>query len=261
MTTAVAATKKETIQVGPLKVQILRGGKGSPLLVLHREFGSPGWIQCLEDLAARHTIYLPSHPGFDSSDLPQWARSVRDLASLHLWLLDELKLSGIDVLGLGFGGWIAAEMATMNHKVFRKMALAAPMGVQPKEGEIYDQFLVGPLEYIQACFHDKTKCNQQWGSQPTVDQLEIWEINREMTTRVAWKPYMFDQSLPHLLPGVKTPTLLVWGKEDKIVPASCGKQYQQLLPNARLETIAAAGHCVEYEKPKELAKLVGDFLA
>lgn len=260
MTTVTAATKKETVQLGALKVNLVKGGKGNPLLVLHRDFGSPGWVPFIEELAAKHTVYLPSHPGFDGSEVPQWARTVRDLAALHIWLLSELKLTGVDVLGLGFGGWIAAEMATMDHKLFRKMALVAPMGVQPKEGEIYDQFLVSPLEYIQASFHDTTKANQQWGSQPTVDQLEIWEINREMTTRVAWKPYMFDQSLPHLLPGVKTPTLLVWGKEDKIVPAACAKQYQQGIPGARLETIAGAGHCVEYEKPKELAKLVSEFL-
>lgn len=259
--TTVTAAQKQTAQLGQLKVQYLKNGKGNPLLILHRDTGSPGWIPFTEELTAKHTVYLPSHPGFDMTEIPQWARTVRDLATLHLWLLEELKVTNVDVVGLGFGGWIAAEMATMNHKVFRKMVLVSPMGIQPKEGEIYDQFLVGPLEYMQVGFHDKAKFSHHWTSQPSIDQLEVWEINREMATRVAWKPYMFNQSLPHLVLGVKTPTLLVWGKDDKVVPVNCGKQYQQLMPNARLETIANAGHYVEYEHPKELGKLVADFLA
>jgi pimeloyl-ACP methyl ester carboxylesterase len=56
------------------------------------------------------------------------------------------------------------------------------------------------------------------------------------------------------------PTLIVWGKQDRIVPSVCGEQYRDLIPGARLETIAGGGHFVEAEKPAELAKLVRDFV-
>jgi pimeloyl-ACP methyl ester carboxylesterase len=94
----------------------------------------------------------------------------------------------------------------------------------------------------------------------TTDQLEQWDICREMVFRTAWKPYMYSQTLPHLLGGVKTPALVVWGDDDKHVPKSAGEVYAKSLRNARLETVAACGHYVDMEKPDELARLVLTFV-
>jgi pimeloyl-ACP methyl ester carboxylesterase len=96
-------------------------------------------------------------------------------------------------------------------------------------------------------------------AEPPLDQLEQWEINREMTSRIAYKPYMFDQSLPQLIRGVATPALIVWGAQNRIVPLVCGEQYREAITGARLTTISGAGHFVEVEKPAELAKLVREF--
>lgn len=70
---------------------------------------------------------------------------------------------------------------------------------------------------------------------------------------------MYDQTLPHLIRGVRTPTLIVWGSGDRVVPQVCGEQYREAIAGARLETISGCGHFVEVEKPAELAKLVRDF--
>jgi len=57
-----------------------------------------------------------------------------------------------------------------------------------------------------------------------------------------------------------TPALVVWGREDRIVPLECGERYAKSLPRARLELIAGAGHLVDMEKPDALASLVTRFL-
>jgi len=242
------------------RVQLLKGGSGDPVVVLHHDVGNPGWLPFYEALAKQHAVYVPSHPGFGKSDRPDWARTVRDLACMELWLLNELGLHQVSLCGLGFGGWIAAEMASMDRHLIKKLVLVGAMGVQPREGEILDQFLISSTDYVKAGFHDQ-KHFQALHGEPDVDLLEFWEIAREMTTRVAWKPYMFDQSLPHLLPGVKTPTLLVWGREDRVVPMDCAKRYLETLPNARLEVLPNCGLRAEVERPKELARLVHDFIA
>lgn len=82
-----------------------------------------------------------------------------------------------------------------------------------------------------------------------------------MTTRIAWKPYMFDRSLEHLLRGVDAPTLVVAGSGDRLVPPVCAHQYTELIPGAQLTTIDGAGHFVEIERPDELAAVVAPFLA
>ena len=58
---------------------------------------------------------------------------------------------------------------------------------------------------------------------------------------------------------MKTPTLVVWGREDRIVPLECGERYAKALPHARLVVIESAGHLVDMERPAELARPVIDF--
>ena len=86
-------------------------------------------------------------------------------------------------------------------------------------------------------------------------------MNRETTFRIAWRPYMYNPSLPHLLGAVRTPTLLVWGREDRVVPLECGEPYAKALPAARLSVLDGVGHFVDLERPAELARAIVDFAA
>ena len=134
------------------------------------------------------------------------------------------------------------------------------MGIKPERGDIADQALVSYIDYVRLGFVDQKVYDRIYGAETPTKTLEQWDLNREMTFRIAWKPYMYSQTLPHLLGGVTAPALVVWGREDSIVPLECGERYVKALPNARLEVINQAGHFVEMEKPDELAKLVGGFL-
>ncbi len=261
MTTTMNRYTEETVEVLDVKVQVLKGGKGQPLFVFHHDVGNPGWLPFYDLLAGRFTVYVPSHPGFGKSGRPEWMRSVRELAMVYTCMLKDLKIERLSVVGLGFGGWVAAEMAVMCHHLFDRMVLVGPMGLQPTQGEILDQLLISTLEYVRTGFAEQATCNQIYGREPDIDQLEQWEINREMTTRIAFKPYMFDQQLPFLLPGVDTPTLIVWGRDDMIVPLSCGERYRRTLKQAELRVLEKCGHFVEAEQPQELAHLVTGFMA
>jgi pimeloyl-ACP methyl ester carboxylesterase len=249
------------VEVAGGKVQMLGAGSGRPLFVLHHDVGSPGWLPFYATLADNFTVYVPSHPGFGKSDRPEWMRSVRDLAIVYRWLLQRLNVAPVMMVGLGFGGWVAAEMAMMCHHGISHLILVNPMGFQPKQGEILDQFLINTIDYVRSGFENQDSYVEQYTAEPTLDQLEQWEINREMTSRIAYKPYMYDQTLPQLIRGVSAPTLIVWGAQNRIVPRICGEQYRDAISGARLETIARAGHFLEVEKPAELAKMVGDFAA
>jgi len=247
------------IEVAGGKIQMLKAGAGRPLLVLHHDVGNPGWLPFYDDLARDFTVHVPSHPGFGKSDRLEWMRTVRDMAIFYNWFLEDLALDSVVTVGLGFGGWIAAEMAMMCHHDSSRLILAGAMGMQPSKGEILDQFLISTIDYVKAGFSDERNYVELYTAEPTVDQLEQWEVNREMTSRIAWKPYMYDQTLRYLIGGVRTPTLVVMGKEDRVVPAECGEQYRDAIKGARLETVASSGHFVEVEQPAEFAKLVREF--
>jgi pimeloyl-ACP methyl ester carboxylesterase len=242
------------------KVELLKGGNGSPVFVFHHDIGNPGWLPYYDELSQKHTVYVPSHPGFGKSERPEWARSVRDIGCIYHWLLKELELDSTAAVGLGFGAWVAAEMAAMCRRQFTHLLLVNAMGIQPPSGEIMDQFLVSTLDYVRAGFSDQTKFVELYKERPEVEQLVQWEINREMTTRIAYKPYMFDQALPYLIKAVAVPTLIVWGANNRIVPQSCGERYQQLMPNAKLQLLDG-GHYLEVEKPDDLAQLTKSLIA
>jgi pimeloyl-ACP methyl ester carboxylesterase len=256
--------ESETVPIAGTALHVQRAGAGAPLLVLHHDTGSPARLPFLDLLARHFTVIAPSHPGYDGSQRPDWMRSVRDVAVVYQWLLAERDLTRdpgrCSLVGLGFGGWIAAEMATMAPRVFRRLVLVGAMGIKPERGEIADQALLSYIDYVRRGFADQRAFDRTFGAEPTTSTLEQWDLNREMTFRIAWKPYMYNPTLPHLLGGVGVPALVVWGRDDRIVPLECGERYTKSLARARLEVIDDAGHFVEMEKPDELAQLVTRFL-
>jgi pimeloyl-ACP methyl ester carboxylesterase len=251
----------ESIRVAGQPLPILKGGTGDPVLVLHHDVGSLADLPFYDGLARQFTVYVPSHPGYDGSERPEWMRSVRDVAMVYQWLLADRGLSGVSLVGLGFGGWIAAEMAAMSPRAFRRLVLVGAMGIKPAAGEILDQALVSYVDYVRAGFEDQGAFDRLFGAEPPTSRLEQWDLNREMTFRIAWKPYMYSQTLPHLLGGVRAPALVVWGRRDRIVPLECGERYARILPQARLAVVEGAGHFVEMEQPDVVGKLITEFAA
>ena len=137
-----ALFSEERVLAAGAEVLVRKGGGGEPLVVLHDEMGQPGWLGLHEELAQRYTVYALSLPGFGVTERLDWVMNVRDTATWCLWALEDLGLSGVNVLGFSLGGWLAAEMATQSPGAFRRMALAAPAGVLPPSGEILDMFLI-----------------------------------------------------------------------------------------------------------------------
>jgi len=250
---------KRVVELTGAKLHLARAGSGRPVLVLHHDIGSPDRLPFYDALASRFDVLVPHHPGYGKSERPQWLRSVRDVAVIYQSLLAELGIERATLIGLGFGGWIAAEMATMAPREFHRLVLVGAMGLKPPDGDIFDQAIVSYIDYACAGFHDQQAFATVYGD-VTTDQLVEWDLCREMSFRIAWKPYMYNPTLPQLLGGVRAPALVVWGEDDKIVPRSAGERYADLLPNARLEIVRAAGHCVDMEQPEQLARLVGAFI-
>ena len=82
----------------------------------------------------------------------------------------ERGLTGVSLLGLGFGGWIAAEMATMAPAAFRRLVLVGAMGILPAAGEILDQALVSYIDYARAGFADQAAFDRLFGADPPTPQ-------------------------------------------------------------------------------------------
>ena len=97
--------------------------------------------------------------------------------------------------------------------------------------------------------------------EPSAEQEELWEVGREQSARLAWKPYMYNQTLPYLLRRLKgLQTLIIAGKQDAIVPADSFRIYNESIPGSMLSLIDQSGHRPEIEKMEDFLKVTTDFL-
>ena len=255
---------ESTIYVGGTGVTLVKGGPGRPLLVLHEELGHPGWLSWHEDLSRDHSLIVPVHPGFGPLPRADWISSVRDLAGFYSRMLREMDLDQVDVIGFSLGGWIAAEMAAADSRQFRRMALVAPMGLRPPEGEIMDMFVVTARTYLNASVLDSASVPEfasLYGGEETPGQFEAWEDARAESARLAWKPYMHNPSLGPLLEAVQgLPTLIVWGGDDAVVPLSAGHLYNRVITGSELAVLDDCGHRPEIEQTAQFVRIVRGFL-
>ena len=255
---------EETVAAAGVELALLRGGSGKPLLILHDELGYPGWMAWNEKLAQDRTLLIPLQPGFGKTPRIDWIRSYRDLAGFYSQVLRELRLEPIDVIGFSAGGFIAAEMAAADPNIFSHMVLVAPMGIKPAEGEIMDFFAVTVGNHLLATIADPVKSpefGKLYGGQMTPERFEAFEDARSETARIGWEPFMHNPSLPYLLRGLKTPTLLIWGTRDVIVPRGCVDAYRAPLPGAQVVEIEGVGHRPEIENVVEFDRAVRKFIA
>jgi pimeloyl-ACP methyl ester carboxylesterase len=206
-----------------------------------------------EILATDHAVSVPDLPGFGDSSRPAWARNVRDLAVLTGQWMRTIKLGAAIVVGCGFGGWVAAELATMAPELYSHLVLVGAAGLPPRDGEILDQMMVNHSTYVRSAFNDQSAYESVFGDVVGDHVLLQWDLCREMVTRVTWKPYMYNRGLEPLLGGVDIPSLVVWGERDAVVPIECAERFSLALKAARVEVVPRAGHAVDLEQPEALA--------
>jgi pimeloyl-ACP methyl ester carboxylesterase len=255
---------EETVNVAETQLTLVRGGSGKSLLMLHDELGYPGWVTWNEELAKEHELIIPLQPGFGKTPRLEWVRDFRDLAGFYAWVVREMKLDPVDVIGFSAGGFIAAEMAAADPKIFKHLILVAPMGLKPAKGEIMDIFPLTIRSHLRATVADPAspEFGKIYGGEMTPEQFEAFEDARSETARIGWEPYVHNPSLEYLLRGVKNlPTLLVWGSQDRIVPKGCIEAYQKAIAGAKVVEIPGVGHRPEIENSAEFMKAVKAFLA
>ena len=243
---------KDYVEVAGAKVHLLSRGEGAAILSLHSIEGNLGFLPYLDALAQSARVYAPTHPGYGTSERPEWLETISDLARFYLWMLQELEMDRVHLIGGFMGGWIAAEMATMCPQALHSLTLIGTAGVRPDEGEIADIFLLGEQGTMDLAISSPG---------PIATAIEAEQPNmrirgREMTTRLCWKPYMHSPSLIHLLPRVEVPALVLWGENDRIVPVSVGARIADAMPNVRLEIIADTGHLPHIERSEEVIPLL-----
>ena len=264
MTTSVGPFAEATVQVAHTQLYLLKGGTGQPLIVLHGVEGHEGWLSFHEALAEHATVYAPAHPGYGQTERPAWMETITHQAVFYQWFLQEANLQRVDLVGVGVGGWIAAQMAVMCPARLSHLVLVDAAGVRPQQSDAMDIFIMPWREVIERSLSDAENCAEAlriYTATPLQEFGGVREAGRSMSMRMCYRPYMYDPALLPMLGKIQLPTLVVWGAQDQIIPLECGHLYQQAIPGATLRVIDRCGHWPHFEQPEALADLIREFIA
>jgi pimeloyl-ACP methyl ester carboxylesterase len=265
--------RQVAVSNGRFQISVVEEGSGPPLLFLHGISGL-NWDESLSALAEHHRVIAPRHPGYGDASQDE-LDTVQDLVYAYLDLLDALGLDGVPLVGHSLGGMIAAELAATQPKRFTKLVLLAPMGYFHLDHPTFDFFACTPSEMAAAFFKDPdSAAAHSAGDRGLVriaqvghespegrDLIEVY-VERTKTLATAAK-YLWpipNRGLNKRIHRITTPTLVVWGDSDHVVPPAYADDFVRGIRGARSVIMRDAGHELMLEHPQEVVGLIESFL-
>jgi pimeloyl-ACP methyl ester carboxylesterase len=256
--------KEFMINADGRQTQVLRGGKGEPLVYLHSAIGETLWLPFHQTLSDHFDLIAPSHPGFGLSAGYEEIDNIEDMVFHYLDLFESLKLDRFNLVGSSLGGWIAAEFAVRYPERIKHLVLVDAAGLWLDEWPIPDFFtkLQNPLALRALLL---TKPDSFFGdllfpAETDDDRLEMALKAMQTTARLGWNPFMHNPKLQRRLKRITSPTLVLWGADDKLLATAYAEAYQKAIPGSQLKIIADCGHLPMFEQESQFVESVRDFL-
>jgi pimeloyl-ACP methyl ester carboxylesterase len=270
MTASAVDVRDETVRVwdGRLRLHVKVAGDGPPVLYFHPLPGL-AWGPLLDQLAQRHTVYAPEHPGTSPGD-PQAISEVHTFTELLLVYEETIRALGLDgpaALGQSFGGMVAADLAATFPRLFSKLVLAAPIGLWRDDAPIpLMQMVAGPPEEVPKYLfaHPGSEAARAATALPADPALvpaaiaqSTWNVG--CTTKFAWP--IADHGLGRRLHRIRVPALVVWGRDDALVPVAYAAEFGSRIAGSQVEVLDDCGHVVQVDQPERTWTAISKFLA
>ena len=254
------------------------GGSKPPLLFLHGLGGLwQNWLLNLPAFMGTNRVIAPDLPGFGGSEMPSGRISIQGFARVIDALCERLEITDPVVIGNSMGGFIGAELALAFPTRVRKLVLISAAGISAENMWREPIMAIGRLMAVGT-------------ARAGVKQLPV--VNRPRLRRAALQlviryperlsvplaselvvgagtpgfvgglDAVLGYSFRDRLPEIEIPVLIVWGRNDILIPVEDAYEFERLIgPNARLEVFDDTGHLAMLERPSRFNKLLADFIA
>lgn len=273
LTPAVAPTQmglpppKETSVFGQ-KIQYVDVGTGPVVVLLHGLGGSSvNWAFNLLALSQKYRVIAPDQIGFGRSDKPLINYRVGTYVDFLDKFLDGLSVERASLVGNSMGGWIASLYALKYPKRVERVVLVDAAGFAPPK-----EFDLSTLSGLNPSTREQTRYllnlvffNPILKSDANVDATLAARISAGdgyTIQSLVESIYRNEDMLDGKLAGIKQPTLIIWGREDGLLPlARDGEKFKKELPSAQFVIFEQCGHVPQAEKPAEFNAAVLKFLS
>ena len=266
---AQAAPQEKTATVFGAKIYYLEAGDAAkPTVILLHGLGSSGvsWQLNIAPLAANYHVIVPDQIGFGKSDKPMLKYRVGTYADFLDKFMSEIKVEKAHLVGNSLGGWVAAWTAIKYPNRVEKIVLADAAGLKLREIDLkqiyglnystrdeirqlvklvfYNQAIFGSEIFIDQSMNIRVQANDGY----TINSL-IESIKRD------------EDFLNNRLSEIKKPTLIIWGKQDGLLPVSDAETFNKGIAGSELVIFDQCGHAPQVEKAADFNKKVLEFLS
>lgn len=246
-------------EISPNAVMIK--GDGPPLVYLHGLLG-PEWDGLLDDLATRRRVHAPAHVGSDEPEELRHVDGIYDLVLYYDELFDRLGLEQFDLVGHSFGGMVAAEIAAAYPARVRRLALIDPLGLWRDDAPVEDYLMVPPERQVALLLGDPGRDDVKAKlALPDDPEAQLREILHRITVMASSAHFLWpipERGLKKRLHRIRAETLILWGADDRLVPAVHADDFAALIAKSELAIIPGAGHAPQFDQRAAVsARLLG----
>ena len=265
-------TMEETILIDGINVCYRVEGKGEPLLLIHgMAFSHEVWNKTIKEVSKSFTVYAIDLPGFGCSDKPAVDYGLSYYLDFMKKFVDTLNIQKCVLVGMSMGGEIAAAFAAKYPDRIDRLVIINAKGFSPLIKGIRSLPVVGSPTYLLMSgsrgYLKRYVENMMYDRSVLREDLveEEWARIRDPSYRSSLSrnaKYLstVDVEFPNTLKNIKAKTLIIWGKEDVILPVADAYKFKDNIENSRLVVINKCGHVPVLERNEELNRALMTFL-
>ncbi len=255
--------KTTTIDINGHPCRVWSKGSGPKLGWIAGFGGLPRWIPFLDKLAEKHTVVVPSLPGYPGATGHTLLDTHLDWVIAVRQILQKSGLEGADLAGSSVGASFVAEVAALWPQSVKRIAMIAPFGLYDDKNPPADVWAQRPDDQPGMLCADPQTWKDFKAVPPGANSVE-WPIEQvrasEAAARVFWP--LGNTRLDRRLPMVEADTLLLWGEKDRLIPRAYAEWIAKTIKGkSQIKTIAGAGHLAELDKPDATAAAILSFMA
>ena len=248
-----AGFTEKFVEADGFDIRYREAGEGPAVVALHGGGGSRiSGAHAL--LSENFRVLAVEAPGFGNSDVNTRHRTMFDMADTLHAAISALGIATFSIIGNSFGGRLALCMAARNSEPIEALVLLGPAAIR-EEGIVVPGGGDGSHENMEAVMYAHPDSMPPF---PRPDP-EIGKKQAALIKRLHGPDR--DEELEARMREIDTPTLVLLGTEDKLIPPRIGRLYREIMPNCHVVMIYDAAHAMDAERPEAVASVAGDFIA
>ncbi len=246
---------RQQVEIFGQKINYVEAGAGPNVIMLHGLADDwTVWEQTIPALKSKYHVWALDQIGFGQSDKPFLNYRVAVFVEFLHAFITRLGIEKATLVGNSLGGWVAAAYAHAHPDRVEKLVLVCaagywPTGIRELQREDLQQLSVSSLAAYRKTMtwmlHDDSLVTDEFVAQAYAAQLKRndgYTINQFIESVLRREDRLDDK-----LPALKTPTLILWTREDEVTPLAIGHAFAKALPNAQTTIIERCGHMPQLE--------------